>query len=153
MSKIDSYFEDYAQYHQTSGNLLTHTIGIPLIVVAVLSWSARWVGWHSVATELPGSLLQMDLGCLLIILVSAWYCRLDWKLGISFLPVLYGLYWIGRTLPISVACAFFVLGWILQLVGHSVFEKKSPAFTKNIEHLLIGPIWVFVKVLRLERKA
>jgi uncharacterized membrane protein YGL010W len=37
----------------------------------------------------------------------------------------------------------FVVGWIFQFIGHIKYEKKSPAFTKNFEHLFIGPLWAF----------
>jgi uncharacterized membrane protein YGL010W len=43
----------------------------------------------------------------------------------------------------------FVLGWVLQFVGHGHYEKKSPAFFKNLTHLLIGPLWVFSKLTKL----
>lgn len=38
------------------------------------------------------------------------------------------------------ALGFFVLGWILQIVGHC-FEGKPPAFLSNPIYLLIGPFW------------
>jgi uncharacterized membrane protein YGL010W len=149
MSKLEGYFADYSQYHRTLGNQRTHLFGIPMIVVAVLAWASRWVWvrWHS--PELPMSLVQMDLACLIILLVSAWYCVLSWRVGLPALVFLYGAYWIGRAISNEVATVLFVGGWILQLIGHAIYEKKSPAFTKNVEHLLIGPLWVFVKVFRL----
>lgn len=45
-----------------------------------------------------------------------------------------------------VGAAMFAGGWILQFVGHGVFEKKSPAFLTNVAHLLIGPLWWFTKL-------
>ena len=41
----------------------------------------------------------------------------------------------------------FALGWILQGVGHAFYEKKSPAFLRNVLHMLIGPLWVFADVM------
>lgn len=38
------------------------------------------------------------------------------------------------------ATGLFVLGWILQIVGH-FFEGKPPAFFSNPIYLLIGPFW------------
>ena len=48
----------------------------------------------------------------------------------------------------------FLIGWILQISGHLVFEKNRPAFTKNIVHLLIGPMWWIetVSLYRLWKK-
>jgi len=42
------------------------------------------------------------------------------------------------------ALALFVLGWILQFLGH-IFEGKPPVFLKNPSALLIGPLWVLKK--------
>ena len=43
----------------------------------------------------------------------------------------------------------FVLGWAFQGVGHGVFEKNSPAFLKNLVHLLVGPAYLVNEVLRI----
>jgi uncharacterized membrane protein YGL010W len=149
MSKLDARFQDYAQYHRTGGNQLTHIFGIPLIVIAVLGWlSSVWIvspeAWQ--AAGAPLAFIRWDLAVATIAAVTLWYSTLNWRLGLPFGLVLYGMYWIGRTLPNSACWGFFIGGWILQGVGHAVYEKKSPAFTKNIEHLLIGPIWIFAKL-------
>jgi uncharacterized membrane protein YGL010W len=58
-----------------------------------------------------------------------------------------GMYAAGRALPMSVNVAVFVLGWIFQFIGHSVYEKKQPAFFRNFVHLLIGPLWILNDML------
>jgi uncharacterized membrane protein YGL010W len=54
----------------------------------------------------------------------------------------------SRSLPWTVSLGVFVFGWILQFVGHSVYEKRSPAFLKNFVHLLVGPLWILAKAMR-----
>jgi uncharacterized membrane protein YGL010W len=49
--------------------------------------------------------------------------------------------------------AAFVLGWIFQAVGHAVYEKNSPAFFRNLVHLLVGPAYLVNKVLRIRPAA
>jgi uncharacterized membrane protein YGL010W len=39
------------------------------------------------------------------------------------------------------ALLFFIVGWILQFVGHAI-EGNRPAFFANPIHLLIGPLWL-----------
>ena len=39
------------------------------------------------------------------------------------------------------AAGFFVVGWILQFVGHAI-EGNQPAFFKNPVYLLVGPLWL-----------
>lgn len=35
----------------------------------------------------------------------------------------------------------FTAGWVLNFVGHGVYEKKAPAFTDDPLSFLAGPIW------------
>ena len=39
------------------------------------------------------------------------------------------------------ALGVFVVGWMLQFVGHAV-EGNQPAFFKNPMYLLVGPWWL-----------
>ncbi|CAN5133349.1 hypothetical protein BH18ACI2_BH18ACI2_10390 [soil metagenome] len=39
------------------------------------------------------------------------------------------------------ALALFVIGWILQFIGHAI-EGNQPAFFHNPVYLLIGPLWL-----------
>jgi len=45
-----------------------------------------------------------------------------------------------------IALALFVVGWILQFVGH-YFEGKPPEFFKDWRFLFVGLRWWFKKVL------
>jgi len=39
------------------------------------------------------------------------------------------------------ALLLFVVGWILQIIGHAI-EGNQPAFFRNPIYLLIGPLWL-----------
>lgn len=43
--------------------------------------------------------------------------------------------------------AVFIITWILQFVGHKI-EGKKPSFLKDLQFLLIGPIWLLSFVLK-----
>ena len=45
------------------------------------------------------------------------------------------------------ALGLFVFGWVLQGVGHWVYEKNSPAFFRNFVHLAIGQLWILAKAV------
>ena len=53
---------------------------------------------------------------------------------------------IGRLLPVWAVIAIAVSGWLIQLAGHAVWEKKSPSFLTNLVHALVGPLF-FVALL------
>ena len=143
-SRIHGFFKDYASYHRTPGNQMTHMIGIPMIVLSLLGLFGHLV----IADGVTGSeVFRLDGGIIFWALTMLWYARLDWKLTLPFSLVGLGLYFVGRALPVPALWALFVGGWIVQYIGHLHYEKRSPAFYKNAEHLLIGPFWVFAKII------
>jgi uncharacterized membrane protein YGL010W len=80
--------EDYKAKHRHPLNRLTHSIGIPMIVVSLPLFFFSW----------------------------------------------------------RLALALFVVGWILQFVGHAI-EGNQPAFFRNPIYLLIGPLWIARRAL------
>lgn len=41
----------------------------------------------------------------------------------------------------------FIVTWILQFLGHKI-EGKKPSFLKDLQFLLIGPIWLLSFILK-----
>jgi uncharacterized membrane protein YGL010W len=77
--------------------------------------------------------------------VTLYYLRLDVALGAMMLVLSAAMAAVGGLVPVPVAVGLFILGWVLQFVGHYVYEKKSPAFFRNVTHLLVGPLWILAK--------
>jgi uncharacterized membrane protein YGL010W len=140
MRPIADYFADYAAYHRTAGNKWFHRLGIPLIMLTALGMLT-----HIVLVRANG--VRFDAAMLLIVLSELFYLRLEWRLALAMLVVSVAFYFLGAALPMSVNVALFILGWMFQFVGHSVYEKKQPAFLKNITHLLVGPLWILNDVV------
>jgi uncharacterized membrane protein YGL010W len=142
-TRLERYFADYAGYHMTPGNKACHYVGIPLIAITLLGL----LGGLPIAGGLTGSeYLRLDGGTVFWVAASLWYLTLDWRLAVPFSLVTLGMYFVGRAMPVPMLWGLFVLGWVFQGIGHAVYEKKSPAFLKNIEHILIGPLWVFARI-------
>ena len=80
---MQSFVDNYKTKHTHPLNRLTHSIGIPLIVISLPVFFFAW----------------------------RW------------------------------ALAMFVVGWILQFVGHAI-EGNQPAFFRNPIYLLVGPLWL-----------
>jgi uncharacterized membrane protein YGL010W len=142
--KLDDAFRDYASYHVTSGNKLFHRIGIPLIVFSLFGMLSRLV-----LVQSP----RIDAAIVLIALATIYYLTLDVTLAIAMAIASAILYYLGLYVPFAVHVALFVLGWIAQFIGHLVYEKKSPAFTRNLVHLLIGPLWILADALPFARRS
>ena len=79
----ESFFENYKAKHQHPLNRVSHSIGIPLIVLSIPLFLFYW----------------------------------KWAL------------------------ILFVVGWVLQFIGHAI-EGNQPAFFRNPIYLLIGPLWL-----------
>ena len=131
--------EDYADFHQHPMNRLTHKVAIPLIVfhiIAMLDWiSLTQVGDLTLTLAYPTYIL----GC-------AWYLKMSPKIGV-ILSILYALCFpIAWVTPRYVVVLIAIIGWLIQLAGHVVWEKRSPAFLTNLLQALVGPAF-FVALL------
>jgi uncharacterized membrane protein YGL010W len=135
---LRAHFNDYAAFHGTPGNKACHYIGIPLIVLTLFSLLSQ------VPLFAVGG-FTVTLAEVLLLLATVYYLTLDPGLALMMAIVSAALLALGRFIPVPVAAALFVLGWIFQFVGHYVYEKRSPAFYRNLAHLLVGPLWILAK--------
>lgn len=140
MQNVDELFADYSSHHQTAGNKWCHRVGIPVIMISLLGMLARVVLWQ-------GDAMRLDTAMLLIALAAIYYLMLDLRLGALMIVASILMYLLGAWLPLSVNIGLFVAGWILQFIGHSVYEKRQPAFLRNLVHLLIGPLWLLASLV------
>ena len=82
-----SFTENYKAKHQHPLNRLTHSLGIPMIVISLPLFFFHW----------------------------RW------------------------------ALALFIIGWVLQFIGHAI-EGNQPAFFRNPVYLLVGPWWLVRRI-------
>jgi uncharacterized membrane protein YGL010W len=134
LSNYDALTADYAAYHATPGNRACHAVGIPLIAYAITAWSCVGTPYPVAALILPVYFLwDARVGALMTTFIA-----------VSALAAAH--------LPAWTSWAAFLVGWAFQFYGHAVYEKKSPAFAKNLAHLLIGPAWVATKLAGLKKR-
>ena len=148
MSKIgERLFADYAAAHTTRGNRACHTIGIPLIVFSTvlaltrIPLEGRWSAAELVIVAAVLAAFFLDAAAAALFLSFLVLCDLAARAISSGTAAAF------PGLAIALAGFLFVVGWIFQLVGHSVYEKNRPAFLRNLRHLLVGPLWIARKVL------
>ena len=137
---LRSHFDDYAAFHRTAGNKACHSFGIPIIVLASLSLLARMPLFAPFG-------FTVTLAEVVIVLFVAYYLTLDAGLAALMLAAYAVLDAAGRFLAPWPALGLFVFGWILQGVGHWVYEKNSPAFFRNFVHLAVGQLWILAKAV------
>ncbi|WP_109440674.1 DUF962 domain-containing protein [Acinetobacter haemolyticus] len=145
MTNLERQLSQYAAYHLDRHNIVTHFIGIPLIVFSILCLAAR------AGIEISG--FSITLAMLLIGLSTIYYISLDKLFGLLMLILFIAAYplaikiaslpmwsWLGASIGI------FVVGWVFQFVGH-YFEKKKPAFVDDLIGLAIGPLFVLAEFI------
>jgi uncharacterized membrane protein YGL010W len=138
MKKVDELLADYAAYHRTRGNIVCHFIGIPSIIFGSFSLLQMLrIG--------PGSAAEI-----LILAAIAYYLVLDVKLAFAMLLVSAALDAAAYAVAdYRIGLGVFIAGWIFQGIGHAVYEKRSPAFLRNLVHLLVGPIFLINEAVHI----
>ncbi|MBN6528229.1 DUF962 domain-containing protein [Acinetobacter pittii] len=145
MSNLEQQLSKYAAYHLNHKNILTHFIGIPLIVFSILCLTAR-------AGVNIGN-FKLTLAVVLIAMSSIYYLFLDKVFGVIMLILLAAVYPLASQIAelslgqwLAASIGFFVVGWVFQFVGH-YFEKKKPAFVDDVIGLAIGPLFVLAEFI------
>lgn len=140
MPSVQQHFDDYASYHTTAGNKLTHTIGIPTIALALFGLASK--------IQLLHAPIPLDLGIVLVAALGLAYLR--WHAGLALgITILFAfLYLAGAQLPAWPLWSVLAGGVALQYVGHVLFERNQPAFHRNAVHMMVGPLWIASLLLR-----
>ena len=138
--RLAALFGDYAESHRDAVNLRLHKLAIPLIVfqiVAMLDWVTLG--------HVPGMTLRVTLAHLAYLGAVGWSLRLDVRLGLWMAAMFAACFPLAHLMPRPVVIVVGLLAWGLQLLGHSVWEKRQPAFLHNLQHALVGPMFFVAK--------
>ena len=149
MRTMHQWLDEYGASHRNETNELLHWICVPTIALTVVGflWAipvpsafaaiSPWVNWATVGVALWIAyyfVLSPSLGigatvCLVAMLfIVRWMDNLPWPLWLTSLVI-------------------FVVAWIGQFIGHNI-EGTRPSFFKDVQFLLIGPIWLMSHVYR-----
>jgi uncharacterized membrane protein YGL010W len=134
MKAIDQWFDEYGESHRNPVNKLLHWICVPLITFSVLGilWAIHpWISLLAVALSL------------------AFYASLSWRIAAAMLVFSLIMLGILASMPhvLIPSVAIFIIAWIGQFIGHHL-EGMKPSFFKDLQFLLIGPIWLLGFVFR-----
>lgn len=127
--------DEYEAFHRSAGNELCHFLGIPSIIAG----AAALLALLPLVTLRAFRVTAAELVTFGIVVFYVSSARL---LGAVTGALLSVFVLAGRALPWTLGLALFLGGWALQFIGHAVYEKRSPAFLRNLLHLLVGPAWL-----------
>ncbi len=151
MSALPALLSEYGESHQNPTNKLVHWICVPLIMFSLLGllWS---IPVPAAVARLAGPWLNW--ATLVMAAALLYYVRLSSRLALGmvlvWLVLAAGLRVVDRlaVLPLWGVCLLiFALAWVGQFWGHKV-EGKKPSFLKDLQFLLIGPLWLLHFVYR-----
>jgi uncharacterized membrane protein YGL010W len=143
MRNLEQQITQYAAYHRDRRNIATHFVGVPMIVFSV------------VLALVPWTIFGVNFALIALSMTAVYYLRLDIALGTAMLGFLFffcylvAVYLNARVdstgLIMALAATLFVIGWVIQFVGHK-FEGMKPAFTDDIMGLVIGPLFIMTEL-------
>ena len=137
----------YLAYHRDKRNVVTHFIGVPMIIFSILI-PMCWLRF-----ELGGILVTG--GMIFIALVGIWYLSLNAIVGtLTILLSLPLVYFADQTALMGfstgglIAITGFVVGWSFQMLGH-YFEGRKPALVDDKSAIFSAPIFLALEILLL----
>jgi uncharacterized membrane protein YGL010W len=138
---INTWLDEYAESHQNKINKSIHWICVPLITFTLL-------GLLSLISY-DFKTYNIDLASILIAIAIIFYFRLSKSLAVGMLIFstfcIFILSKLKTIIPgsnlIILYILVFIISWIGQFIGHKI-EGKKPSFIKDIQFLLIGPVWL-----------
>jgi uncharacterized membrane protein YGL010W len=149
MRSVADWLGEYGESHANPTNKLLHWTCVPLIVLAVMGllWSipvpdafaarSPWLNWATLTALLafvyyaalsPALALGIAVAFGVLFAVLNALDALAWPLWLTSLVI-------------------FVVAWIGQFIGHAV-EGRRPSFFKDVQFLLIGPLWLVAALYR-----
>lgn len=154
MRKIDLLFAEYAESHRNATNKLIHWICVPLIFFSILGFISLIPAPHF-CFRFFGCISVVSIAA--VILVTVFYFRLSWRIGALMILAMLFLEYLVYRINIQllrdswiVFASIFVISWVGQFYGHKI-EGKKPSFLKDLQFLLVGPIWLLHFILKKSR--
>lgn len=149
MRNVADWLGEYGESHANPTNKWLHWICVPLIVLAVMGllWSipvpdvfaarSPWLNWATLTALVAFVYYAALSGALAFGIVLAFAAMFITVNALATLP------W-----PLwATSLTIFVVAWIGQFIGHAV-EGKRPSFFKDVQFLLIGPLWLVAALYR-----
>jgi uncharacterized membrane protein YGL010W len=149
MRTVNQWFDEYGESHRHPHNKVLHWICVPIIVLSLvgLLWALPVPDAFASVSPL------LNWGALLLVAGLIYYFAMSWSLALGmivFVGMIIASILLLERLPVSlwiVCVALFVVAWIGQFIGHH-YEGKRPSFFKDIQFLMIGPLWLLGFIYR-----
>ncbi|CAJ2513341.1 Uu.00g014600.m01.CDS01 [Anthostomella pinea] len=145
----------YGAYHGNSVNIAIHMACVPLILFTGFALAANTGTLIPLPDVLTVPNLQLNFGTISAILWGGLYVLLEPVAGTVLALVCLGAAAFSNaalsqnpTLTNQVAVIVHVVCWLLQFLGHGVYEGRAPALLDNlVQAIFLAPLFVWLEVL------
>jgi uncharacterized membrane protein YGL010W len=150
MRTANEWLNEYGDSHRNRANKALHWVCVPVILWCVLGlvWLTPFPS--GVRAVIPAA----NWAAVVVLAGVIYYAFLSLPLALGVLPLLLLMLWsidaLNRSAaaPLWLVCVvLFVIAWIGQFIGHAV-EGKRPSFFKDVQFLIIGPLWLLADIYR-----
>ncbi len=150
MRTAGQWLDEYGDSHRNPTNKALHWVCVPVILWCVLGllWSLPFPGGARAAFA------AANWAGITVAAALLYYATLSTRLALGALVGLAAILWSIDGLdrlnlaPLwSICLVAFVLAWIGQFIGHAI-EGRRPSFFKDVQFLMIGPLWLLADVYR-----
>jgi uncharacterized membrane protein YGL010W len=148
MRTAAEWLDEYGLSHRNPVNKALHWVCVPVIV-----WCVMGFLWCIPTPRAMSGPLTNWAG-LTVLAALLYYAYLSIPLALGALPVLAAMLWsvgaVARIAPVplwALCAALFLLAWVGQFIGHAI-EGRRPSFFKDLQFLLIGPLWLLADALQ-----
>ena len=146
MRNATDLLAQYAEYHRDRRNIVSHFVGVPMIVFGVGVLLAR--------ATFPAFGVSLTRAWIVFALAAAWYMtRGNIVLGITVSIAVGVLIKLGHevsggsvALWLAWGVGFFFVGWVIQFVGHW-YEGRKPAFVDDVIGLVVAPMFIVAEAM------
>lgn len=147
MQNLEQILNNYKAYHIKPATRITHYMGVPLIIFAIV----LFLSWFNFGLN---PFITIPLVWFVIIATGIYYIRLDRQLGLILLvmfiifTLIAGIIW-HYELSKSSFITFLIIfigGWLLQFAGHLI-EGNQPAFKDNLCQIFAAPIFIIAELV------
>jgi uncharacterized membrane protein YGL010W len=150
MRTVDQWLNEYGDSHRNPTNKSLHWVCVPVILWCVLG--LLWITPFPAAIR--GAVPLANWATVVVVAALVYYAFLSVPLALGILPVLLLMLWTidvvsyRSSVPLwLIFTGAFVLAWVGQFIGHAI-EGKRPSFFKDVQFLMIGPLWLAADLYR-----
>lgn len=138
------WLQSYASDHRHPTNHLIHCFGIPLIFIS-LNGLFNMIIFRG-----------YGLGDLALLGIGIFYLTHHTRAALILIPFMFFSSWISSHIGWITLGSIFMVSWVIQIIGHRIYDKNNPSAYKNLIYLFVAPLYLidpWVRVHEIESKS